>query len=717
MLQYLIKYRLEDYFIRDDSLKVVLEVNKRGIHLTINQLNCPGLYYLRNVWMQDIKIFLPFSWIYTTQAKVHIKSVTVQIDDTLPGKNEDVTPSLVSHLPSILSKLDDEIQSSYPALQIMEQFFQHLSENINLNVTSLMISDRQNTWKANCSCQLICKGGVWRGVLRTFRIGDEEQAWLLSPYFAVLYTDNILRVNANSVQLDLGCIIDSLPKLGIQRFPSAPEFSSSRNDAFWSLPLSIRYHIRKVLFKLPPLTGKIGNCHGDTTQINLHNFKVYNSCHRLQLRAHQSTIALSPLKIVVPDLEAYWYLSTGNLVQTCYNRWCKEMSKPLVRSGPAIPDITAQTPPDGKVLEIITIQQGKVLVFTSDRVTKKNWHEFDRITCSFSQLNCSGCTTGETNTHYVWNVSGLTIWDHIKDSNWKKMLYFPTSRPVQLVCWRYHQLKNTILIKLIIPECWLNLHQSCLLFLGKLLQRDHLNLQDPFLQYPSNDDRYIFNCPQIPIQASYKPISLELHRLTCQGELEQLFQIGNLYDIPMILPEVNIDTRCKNQLAAEIIKIWKTHLTGTELPKCLPKIEPVRHIHELTRPIRHAVQHPISSISNLDRKKCQKWVTQVSANVLDLSTKTLIGVQNRLEDMTHHQMEPEPPSRYSCSPPDVSSGLQKAHQHFRKRVRFLQENELSAKSVILQPLIGAVECGSKITQGLHNQLQPDRVSKMHNRYQ
>jgi hypothetical protein len=307
--------------------------------------------------------------------------------------------------------------------------------------------------------------------------------------------------------------------------------------------------------------------------------------------------------------------------------------------------------------------------------------------------------------NYNFNVKETEIIDNVNNSLWNKFFYSSNEKLLSINITKY--LQNKLDINIVILPITFNIDEDCLFFLIKNINSNIYNdLSDPYL---NSIFYYIkkFHLDKINVNLSYKPKKINWNDLF-KGDVEQIFQIGEIHNNELLFSEIKLyNIKNMHLLVGEIKNNLFNDFKDNGALKWLTNIEPLHYITNIFNNFQI-----ILNAKSLN-KGCKEVLYNVTDNFFELSTRTLVGAQSRLEDLTSKK---ETKSKYYDPPTNFIDGIKKASSSIKQVYNDCKNSNITTKSLLLKPFIGVTEATAKTLMGLHNEIYPTRVEMIENRY-
>jgi hypothetical protein len=305
---------------------------------------------------------------------------------------------------------------------------------------------------------------------------------------------------------------------------------------------------------------------------------------------------------------------------------------------------------------------------------------------------------------FILKISNITVYDNVKQSLWNKLLYctYETINMITINLTNINDIINSTELSVDVEPFTVNLDQHTLDHMLYVFNIDKQSPVDEDVEYSENINRCHINNTQITI--SYKPLAVDVNKLI-HMDYTEIGKIGVIRDLEINLNEHTIYDNTIKTLFNSIIDKWIYDIKTHNFNKCVFSIEPLKYMYQLNNDVYNVVS------DKHIKHNVGKLMKNTTANVIDISSKTLISLQTTLELLYGKQKT----AKMANYPTNLSDGLSKAHESMYSHYDKISNN-VSLGSIVIHPIIGVLESTTKILLGLHSSISKESARRRSSRY-
>jgi len=153
---------------------------------------------------------------------------------------------------------------------------------------------------------------------------------------------------------------------------------------------------------------------------------------------------------------------------------------------------------------------------------------------------------------------------------------------------------------------------------------------------------------------------------------------------------------------------------------CIMKIGPTKYIYNISNICYNILNIDITkktSYLNLLKKigkKGGKTIRNISNEILELTTRTVVSVQTILDIIVKNEKENNK-SKYNEAPKSIKDGLSSAYKSI-KNIKNISNNDKTISQKILLPIASITEATSQTLIGIQSTINKKKITINENRY-
>lgn len=351
-----------------------------------------------------------------------------------------------------------------------------------------------------------------------------------------------------------------------------------------------------------------------------------------------------------------------------------------------------------------------------------------------------------------WNIKNWIIEDHLQNSNWKTFLHSIDRKNCSLILNAFYVGdKEKWNLNIFLDDLVLNIDEDTFNFMvqnicsqigSRWIEKyndsefdsefdslgvDYCNDWDALKEYDKDRERIDYEnngfefvnknsgfISQVELNSftlilSYRPKYINYGNLI-SGKVSELFKLKNIRDLPLrfsnhiIIDDVSFNT---------VLMSWLEDILNLNMNRIIFSGGSFDVLYNIAVNMLNIIKMKKGNRGTI--KNLGKMATR---DFLNLTSRSILKVQLILEKFTRKKSAVgSNRSGFSESPSSMKEGFHGGWTSLRDRCSYMTSEEVSIKSIIMQPFIGATEMISKTLIGLENQLDANRKKWRDKRYE
>lgn len=734
LIKYIITEKLNKYIEKNNfNVKIyikdkhfLLKISKLSLnHSLINRESIP--VYINKIFIREIDIFIPKNFYFFNNIKILIYSSKINIStkkNVLNKRFNQISDSIfILKSPYYFLNNKNQIPES---IKLIENIIKYLYSHLNIHIKKINIKDQSLNFYSVMNCCISKNFEIYNCKIYDFKFFNLKYNTIYIPSFIINIYNNKKNIRIKKLILNIPSNHDYFKNITNIINLYYPEYSKEEIKYFvyidnvivnyeyiYTLNLvisNIKIESNKLFCNFAKLKLVIENMNIPILKLSEINIifteKIVLNIQRTVLYLYQNLI-----NKIIPVIYDFYYIQNlivKNVIEKkkdiSYEKLTFQFIHILNSFDIFLLDLNLNNDEMKEQLSLLT----------------KN-KEGNHIKINTNNLIYQLKTYSNSKTKSTLVLDKLSVDSHLNKTLWKKFCISDKTKKcikVKILTHVEKQKKKIYNILLEFGNFNLNIEEKCFTFLT-----EHVKSNIPYIMDISQKKTNIiienFVMKSINITFSYKPEKINLQKFT-NGDSKQVLKIGNVYDQKLFFPKIYLkNLKSFSELFNLIAKIMIDDIKNNKVFKYLKNIEPFNHFINIYSHCKHLVLDPMQNnghnIFYRIGTSSVKFVKNMSYEFMDVSTKIISGTQTQLEKLSKHKVSNNV-SKFHNSPENISDGIKHGYHCITNRCYMSNNEDLTLKSKIIQPIIGIAEMTNKTFIGIKNQIKPDTFQQMKDRY-